>query len=65
MSPNERKAELVRRGIKMTDIARELGVTVQHVSSVVLGRDRSPRVEKAVASAIGKPVGRVFDDAAA
>ena len=65
MTANDRKAELVRRGITMTRIAKELGVTVQHVSSVVGGRNRSPRVERAVAEAIGRPTERVFPSAAA
>lgn len=64
MTPIERKVELLRAQVKMTDIARQLGVTIGHVSQVIAGNRRSPSVESAVADAIGKPVHRVFGDAA-
>jgi lambda repressor-like predicted transcriptional regulator len=64
MSPNDRKAELVRKAQTMTDIARQLGVSVSHVAQVVAGKRRSPSVERAVSEAIGKPVERVFGSAA-
>lgn len=60
MSPADRKAELVRNGQKMVRIARELGVSVSHVSLVVSGFRRNRRVEQAVADAIGKPLDGVF-----
>lgn len=60
MAPNEIKAELVRREQTMTAIANELAVSPSHVAQVVAGKRRSPRVEEAIARAIGKPVGRVF-----
>lgn len=65
MTPNSRKAALVERGITITSIAEELGVTVSHVAQVVRGEKESPRVEQAVANAIGKPVEEVFGDVAA
>lgn len=64
MTPNERKAELVRNGRTMADIARELGCSIAHVSHVVAGRRRAPEVERAVAVAIGRPVTMVFEVAA-
>lgn len=64
MTPVEIKAELVRREQTMTAIANTLRVSPSHVAQVVRGRRRSPRVEKAIADAIGRPVGRVFVSAA-
>lgn len=60
MSPADRKAELVRHGRKITAIARELGVSISHVSLVVSGHRRSPLIERAVADAISRPVDQVF-----
>lgn len=65
MTPKERKIELIKADKTMADIARQLGVTVSHVSQVVLGKRHSPSVEAAVAEAIGKPVTRVFGEHAA
>lgn len=64
MTPNERKAELTRRGRKMREIATALDVTPSHVSQVIAGKRRSPSVEQAVAAAMGKPVAKVFGAAA-
>lgn len=64
MTPAERKAELVKNGTKIIDIAKALGVSQAHVSRVVKGERRSPTVEAAVADAIGKPVKKVFGAAA-
>lgn len=61
MTPKERKIELMKADKTMAEIARQLGVTISHVSQVVLGKRRSPTVEAAVAEAIGKPVTKVFD----
>lgn len=60
MTPPEIKAELVRREQTMTAIANELAVSPSHVAQVVAGKRRSPRVEQAVANAIGRPVAKVF-----
>lgn len=64
MSPRDRKAELIRNGRTMTEIADSLDLTVSHVAQVIRGIRRSPAVEKAVADAIGKPVKQVFGAAA-
>lgn len=60
IEPIDRKIELIRAGVSMAEIGRTLGVTKEHVSMVVGGKRRSPRVETAVADAIGKPVEDVF-----
>jgi transcriptional regulator with XRE-family HTH domain len=60
LSPIDRKVGLLRRGVTMSEIARELEVSPHHVSRVVSGERRSPAVEQAVAKALGLPVARVF-----
>ncbi len=60
MTPRERKAALVLKGRTMAEIARALKVEQGHVSQVVGGKRRSPKVEQAVAVAIGRPVSEVF-----
>ena len=47
------KALLVARGIKISDIARELNVSVPTVSLVISGRDNSRRIKAAVAEKLG------------
>lgn len=63
LSPLDRKIELLRKGVTMSEIARELDppVTPNHVSKVIAGERRSPRVELAIAEKIGKPVEAVFE----
>lgn len=60
MAPIDRKIELMRSHTTMSQIARDLGVTVQHVSAVVGDKRRSPSIERAVADAIGRDVEDVF-----
>lgn len=54
LDPLQRKAALILHGVRQADIARSLGVTATHVSDVVHGRRRSPRVERAIAEALGR-----------
>lgn len=60
MTGLERKIALLKNGITMQSIADGLGVTIAHVSAVTLGKARSPRVEVAIAAAIGKSVAATF-----
>lgn len=60
LTPQDRKAELVRKGLSMSDVARQLDLSLNHVSKVIAGERRSPRVEQAVAELIGMPVTKVF-----
>ena len=64
MNAIERKVALLRKGISMSDIARQLDVTPQHVSMVVNGERRSPRVEDAIAAALDIPLHELFEAAA-
>ena len=47
------KALLAARGIRISDIARELNVSVPTVSLVISGRDSSRRIKTAVAEKLG------------
>lgn len=60
----ERKAELVRAGVTLSAIARKAGVSLSHVSEVMYGRRRSPRIEQAIADALKLDVSDVFPPAA-
>jgi hypothetical protein len=60
LEPRDRKAELVRNNVRHTKIARDLGYSQAYVSDVIAGNRRNPRIEAAVASAIGLPVDEVF-----
>lgn len=60
LDPRERKAALVLLGVRQADIARRLGVTATHVSDVLHGRRRSPRVEGEIAEALGRGVEELF-----
>jgi lambda repressor-like predicted transcriptional regulator len=64
LSPLDRKIELLRKGVTMSGIARELDppVSPNHVHKVVAGERRSPRIEQAIADVIGLPVAEVFPD---
>jgi len=65
MTPEDRKAELVRRRVTAAAIARALGVARAHVSQVLAGTRRSPRVEAEVARILELPVEEVFGELAA
>ena len=56
MSPNEIKAELVRRGIKIKDIARQAGVSGEAVTMAISGKYayRGRRIRPFIARAIGR-----------
>lgn len=62
MEPNERRAELMRRGIQVKSIALELGIAAPSVSQVITGTKRTRYVQQAIANAIGKPVEEVFPE---
>lgn len=65
MHPLDRRAELVRRGVTIASIARELEYTDGHVGLVLHGHRRHPRTEIAIAEKIGRPVSEVFPEAPA
>lgn len=49
-------------GIKQKDIAAEVGVTPQFVSSVVTGKRSTMSVIKAIAASLGKPVAEIYPE---
>jgi len=65
LTPLDRKVALLRAGVRMSDIARRVQppVSANHVSKVVAGERRSPRIEAAIAEAIGLPITKVFPPA--
>lgn len=60
LSVQNRKDELSERGVTLTKIAEQVGVSPVTVRQVVNGLARSRRIEKAVARAIGRAVSDVF-----
>lgn len=60
MRPLDIKAELVRKDIRITSIARELQYSQGHVSQVMYGLRRDAKTEEAIARKLGLPVDEVF-----
>lgn len=62
LSPNEIRAELIRRGIKIKDIAEQAGVTGEAVSMVISNKStyKGYKVRPFIAKAIGKPVNCIW-----
>ena len=56
------KAELRLAGSSLAQIARELGVSRQFVSTVLSGQKRSERIEEHIARTVGIPVGELWTD---
>ena len=53
MTPDYIRAELIRRGVTLVDIARTLDVNRRTVSNVVRGKNRSRRVEDEISRVLG------------
>lgn len=60
MTPNEIKAELMRRGIRQRDIARAFGISPPAVAAVIARRSTSRRVQQQIAAAIVRPFDEVW-----
>lgn len=60
MRPDDIRAELVRRRITMSQIARECGVSVTLVYYVIHGRRSNAVVKKAVARHLGMSSMEIF-----
>ena len=60
LSPLDRKAELVRRGIRISDIARKYNYSISHAADVLHGRRRNEVIEGAIAELIGMKPDEVF-----
>jgi lambda repressor-like predicted transcriptional regulator len=64
LSGNEIKAELVRRGIKLIDIAKEAGVPPSRVTEAINERylKKNHRIRKYIADALGMPSEKIWPD---
>jgi len=64
MTPREILAEMVLRGVKQVDIAKEVGVTPGFIHQVIysIGRNKGYRVRAYIASAIDKSVEEIWPD---
>ncbi len=62
MQPNEIRAELVRRGITVTSIARREAVSQPYISQHLNGARHSFRIRRAIAEAIGRPLHEIWPD---
>ena len=62
MEPNEIRAELVRRGITVTNIARQEAVSQPYISQHLSGVRKSSRIRRAIAEAIDRPVHEIWPD---
>ncbi|MBT9556835.1 MAG: helix-turn-helix transcriptional regulator [Myxococcales bacterium] len=60
MAPNEIRALLVLRGVRITDIAQQCNASRQHVGQVVSGMRATPRIREAIAFALGTTVDALF-----
>ena len=58
LTADEVKERLGRGGVSA--LARELGLSKAHVSLVLNGHRRSPRVEAEIAARMGVPADRIF-----
>jgi transcriptional regulator with XRE-family HTH domain len=60
MTAKQRKIALIEAEVTMAEIAREMGVSGAHISQIIAGTRRSPRIEAKVAEVIGVPAEEVF-----
>lgn len=62
VSPNEIRAALVLRGIKVKDIADQVGIVPQAVSMVISGRHtyKGYRIRPFIAAALGRTVEEIW-----
>lgn len=60
MTPAEIKAELIRRGISMTEIAHETGTSVPEVSMCISGAKLYYKIRKHIARRPGRKITDVF-----
>jgi lambda repressor-like predicted transcriptional regulator len=60
MHPENIKMQLKKRGIKQTDIARELEITPSSVVRVIDGTGKSIRVAQLISEKLQRPISQVF-----
>jgi hypothetical protein len=64
MEPADIKAALRAKRVRQADIARDVGKSRQLVHDVIEGHRYNDEIMRTVARRIGKPVARVFGEAA-
>jgi lambda repressor-like predicted transcriptional regulator len=64
MTPNEIRAELMIKGVRVIDIAANLGIKHPNVSAVIAGKRPTGHIRQAIASAINKSVSEIWPEAA-
>ena len=62
MKPHEIRGHLVLAQKKIKDLAEELGVSQPAVHQVINGQRPNPRIRRAIADAIDRPVEEVWSD---
>ena len=62
MQPNEIRAELIRRGITVTSIAKQEAVSQPYVSQHLTRVRKNFRIREAIARAIDRPVHEIWPD---
>lgn len=60
MTTKEIKIAMIIKDVTVASIAKSIGVHRPHVSMVIHGKLRTPRIQAAIAKAIKKPVDEVF-----
>lgn len=60
MHPEQIKGAMRARGVSLSALAEELGVSVSTISQVVSGRSTSARIRSRVAQITGVPVGELW-----
>ena len=60
MHPEQIKGAMRARGVSLTALAEELGVSVSTISQVVSGRSSSARIQSRIAQITGAPVGELW-----
>ena len=61
---NKIKGRLTEEGVKLVDIAEELGVSRSAVTATLAGRNQSPRIREAVAKRLGTTPDKLWRKAA-
>ena len=64
MKPNEIRAEMMRRQISVTSIAKRLGMKQPTISQVIYGVRSTATIRQAIADAIGKEVTEIWPEKA-
>ncbi len=58
----EIKARLIRKGIKIKDIAKEAQVSASFVSMVIYGKKKSKKVQEIISRKLNEPYNSLWQD---